>query len=131
MVLFRSSLLSSSHFSVFSLSIHVTQQALLLLLTPPHPPPGRYAPSLYRENDFGNLFPCRLAWNGNGDANANNVKGKITEGNNFLSSGGWGKIKLFVAHHTSAYFHTYASCVDLTQLLSQPNASWRTLRVPL
>ena len=27
------------------------------------------------------------------------------------------------------HFHvfSYASCVDLTQLLSQPNASWRTL----
>ena len=25
---------------------------------------------------------------------------------------------------------SYASCVDLTQLLSQPNASWRTLRLP-
>ena len=33
-----------------------------------------------------------------------------------------------LAHHTSTYF-SYASCVDLTQLLSQPNASWRTLRV--
>ena len=33
---------------------------------------------------------------------------------------------------SSPYFHvfSYASCVDLTQLLSQPNASWRTLRVP-
>ena len=31
-----------------------------------------------------------------------------------------------LAHHTSTYF-AYASCVDLTQLLSQPNASWRTL----
>ena len=26
---------------------------------------------------------------------------------------------------------SYASRVDLTQLLSQPNASWRTLRIPL
>ena len=31
-----------------------------------------------------------------------------------LFSGGWGKTKLYVAHHTSTYFHTYASCVDLT-----------------
>ena len=47
----------------------------------------------------------------------------------FSSSGGWGKIKLF---RSSPHFHvfSYASCVDLTQLLSQPNASWRTLRVP-
>ena len=31
------------------------------------------------------------------------------------------------------HFHvfSYASCVDLTQLLSQPNASWCTLRIPL
>ena len=30
---------------------------------------------------------------------------------------------------SSPHFHvfSYASCVDLTQLLSQPNASWRTL----
>ena len=35
-----------------------------------------------------------------------------------------------LAHHTSTYFHT-RRCVDLTQLHSQPNASWRTLRVPL
>ena len=34
---------------------------------------------------------------------------------------------------SSPHFHvfSYASCVDLTRLLSQPNASWRTLRVPL
>ena len=34
---------------------------------------------------------------------------------------------------SSPHFHvfSYASCVDLTKLLSQPNASWRTLRVPL
>ena len=34
---------------------------------------------------------------------------------------------------SSPHFHvfSYASCVDLTQLLSQPNASWRTLRIPL
>ena len=34
---------------------------------------------------------------------------------------------------SSPHFHvfSYASCVDLTPLLSQPNASWRTLRVPL
>ena len=34
---------------------------------------------------------------------------------------------------SSPHFHvfSYASCVDFTQLLSQPNASWRTLRVPL
>ena len=38
-----------------------------------------------------------------------------------------GKYKA-LAHHTSTL---YASCVDLTQLLSQPNASWRTLRIPL
>ena len=33
----------------------------------------------------------------------------------------------------SPRFHvfSYASCVDLTQLLSQPNASWRVLRIPL
>ena len=33
---------------------------------------------------------------------------------------------------SSPHFHvfSYASCVDLTQLLSQPNASWRTLRIP-
>ena len=34
-----------------------------------------------------------------------------------------------LAHHTSTYFHTRR--VDVTQLLSQPNASWRTLRIPL
>ena len=34
---------------------------------------------------------------------------------------------------SSPHFHvfSYASCVYLTQFLSQPNASWRTLRVPL
>ena len=34
---------------------------------------------------------------------------------------------------SSPHFHvfSYASCVDLTQWLLQPNASWRTLRVPL
>ena len=32
-----------------------------------------------------------------------------------------------LAHHTPTYFHTRRVCVDLTQLLSQPNASWRTL----
>ena len=47
----------------------------------------------------------------------------------FLSSGGWGKIKSFSSPHFRVF--SYASCVDLTQLLSQPNASWRTLRVPL
>ena len=33
----------------------------------------------------------------------------------------------------SPHFHvfSYASCVDLTQLPSQPNASWRILRIPL
>ena len=38
-----------------------------------------------------------------------------------------GKIKLY---RSSPHFHvfSYASCVDLTQLLSQPNASWRTPR---
>ena len=41
-----------------------------------------------------------------------------------------GKNKAF---RSSPHFHVfpYASCVDFTQLLSQPNASWRTLRVPL
>ena len=29
------------------------------------------------------------------------------------------------------YVFSYASCVFLIQFLSQPNASWRTLRVPL
>ena len=35
------------------------------------------------------------------------------------------------ALRSSPHFHVfpYASCVDLTQLLSQPNASWRILRV--
>ena len=35
--------------------------------------------------------------------------------------------------YSSPHFHvfSYASCVDLTQLLSQRNASWRTLRIPL
>ena len=34
---------------------------------------------------------------------------------------------------SSPNFHVlpYASCVDLTQLLAQPNASWRPLRIPL
>ena len=35
-----------------------------------------------------------------------------------------------LAHHTSTYFHTRRVSI-LTQLLSQPNATWRTLRVPL
>ena len=34
-----------------------------------------------------------------------------------------------LAPHTSTYFHTRRVRI-LTQLLSQPNASWRTLRVP-
>ena len=40
----------------------------------------------------------------------------------FLSSGGWEKYSF-----SSPHFHvfSYASCVDLTHLLSQPNASWR------
>ena len=42
-----------------------------------------------------------------------------------------GKKQLYLAHHTYFHVFSYASCVDLTQLLSQPNASWRTLRVPL
>ena len=40
-----------------------------------------------------------------------------------------GKKKRFSSPHFHVF--SYASCVDLTQLLSQPNASWRTLRVPL
>ena len=35
-----------------------------------------------------------------------------------------------LALHTSTYFHTRRVSI-LTQLLSQPNASWRALRVPL
>ena len=46
------------------------------------------------------------------------------------SSGGWGKIKRSLSPPHS-YVFSYASCVDLTQLLSQPNASWRVLRIPL
>ena len=37
--------------------------------------------------------------------------------------------KSFSSPHFNVF--SYASCVDLTQLLSQPIASWRTLRVPL
>ena len=46
----------------------------------------------------------------------------------FSSSGGWGKTSL-----SSPHFHvfSYASCVNLAQLLSQPSASWRVLRIPL
>ena len=40
-----------------------------------------------------------------------------------------GEKKSFSSPHFRVF--SYASCVDLTQLLSQPNASWRTLRVPL
>ena len=34
-------------------------------------------------------------------------------------------------HHTSTYVFSFVSCVDLNQLLSQPNASWCVLRIPL
>ena len=40
-----------------------------------------------------------------------------------------GEKKCFGSPHF--HFFSYVSCVDLTQFLSQPNASWRTLRVPL
>ena len=73
----------------------------------------------------------------------------------FLSSGGWRKVKLnpfttgnpfggqnnlgrgsgalkgLSSPHLVFHVFLYASCVDLTQLLAQPNASWRTLRIPL
>ena len=40
---------------------------------------------------------------------------------------------LLLLSFSSPHFHvfSYASCIDLTQLLSQPSATWRTLRVPL
>ena len=34
-------------------------------------------------------------------------------------------------HHTSTHVFSFVSCVDLNQLLSQPNASWCVLRIPL
>ena len=35
------------------------------------------------------------------------------------------------AHRTYFHVFSYGSCVDSAQLLSQPNASWRVLRIPL